>query len=158
MSMRNVVIALGTALPLFMMPLGQKPAMAQGDLTGIVNQVSDLLVTRINSGTCADFATLIGQVKDSGSKPVDTTTLMGRYLAQVSASEQLKSIVVKKVGPAMVNRLFACNMIPIDALSSPTPTTPVAPTTPSVTPSPNGTPPTPAVTPSPNGTPPVPKR
>jgi hypothetical protein len=132
MSFRNVVVAL--ALPVCLMPLAQRPAVAQSSdgLTGLVNQVSDLLVTRINSGTCADFANLIGQVKDSGSKPVDTTSMIGQMLNQVRASEQLKSIVVSKVGPAMVNRLFACNMIPIDALTgspapAPAPVTPVPP-------------------------------
>jgi hypothetical protein len=158
MSMRNVVIALGTALPLFMMPLGQKPAMAQSGLTGVVNQVSDLLVTRINSGTCADFANLIGQVKDSGAKPVDSTSTIGKLIAQVGTNDQLKSIVVSKVGPAMVNRLFACNMIPLDALTPPPGTTPAAPT-PGVTP-PAPTSPAPASTPAPvtptPGTPPAP--
>lgn len=125
MSIRKLAVALGAVVPLIVTPAVLRPVMAQpspdsSNLTGLVNQVSDLLVTRINTGTCQDFATLIGQVKDSGSTPPDPASPFTAMLGQVQASEQLKGIVVAKVGPAMVNRLLACNMVPINALTSPT--------------------------------------
>jgi hypothetical protein len=161
MSMRRKVVSLGTALPLlFSLAVGQRPVIAQTSsdgLTGLVNQVSDLLITRINSGTCADFANFIGQVKDSGSKPLDSSSMIGGMVRQVSASEKLKAIVVSKVGPVMINRLFACNMIPIEALTGPpgtpapgtsAPSTPATPApAPTLSPSPA---PSPASTPKPN--------
>jgi hypothetical protein len=158
MSMHRKVVALSAVLPLLLtLPVGQRPVVAQTSsdgLTGMVNQVSDLLITRINSGTCADFANFVGQVKDSGAKPVDSSSMIGGMIRQVSSSEKLKAIVVSKVGPVMINRLFACNMIPIDALTgtsgapapgTSTPSTPAP--TPSLSPNPS---PAPASTPKPN--------
>jgi hypothetical protein len=122
LAVTKLVVVLGGIVPLVMVPVMPRPAMAQ-DLSGLVNQVSDLLVTRINSGTCQDFATLIGQVKDSANTPPDPNSTFTGLLNQVQASEPLKGIVVAKVGPAMVNRLLACNMVPVNALTS----APVAP-------------------------------
>jgi hypothetical protein len=82
----------------------------------LVNQFSDQLAAKIQKATCPEVGTLLEQIKDSGNKPQDPDSLVGRLLEDMKSNPKLKAIVVQKLGEPMMNRLLDCNMVPIDWL------------------------------------------
>jgi hypothetical protein len=82
----------------------------------LVNQFSDQLAAKIQKASCPEVGTLLDQIKESGNKPQDPDSLVGRLLEDMKSNPKLKAIVVQKLGEPMMNRLLDCNMVPIDWL------------------------------------------
>lgn len=82
----------------------------------LVNQFSDQLAAKIQKSSCPEVGALLDQIKESGNKPQDPDSLVGRVLEDMKNNPKLKGIVVQKLGEPMVNRLLECNMVPLDLL------------------------------------------
>jgi hypothetical protein len=80
----------------------------------LVNQFSDQLAVKIQKASCPEVGTLLDQIKESGNKPQDPDSLVGRVLEDMKSNPKLKAIVVQKLGEPMMNRLLDCNMVPLD--------------------------------------------
>jgi hypothetical protein len=93
------------------------PGLPPETLASMVNQVSDMLSTSINTGSCQDLSGILAKVPTNGGTPPDPNSLMGQVLLSVKNDPKLKSIVVTKVGPSLITKLIDCNMVPLDALS-----------------------------------------
>lgn len=129
--MRKLAPALTTAISMAAIALINPPlALAQTQptptalppdtLLSLVNQVSDMLASTLNTGSCQDLSGILSKVPTTaaGTAP-DPNSMFGQVLLSVKNDPKLKSIVVTKVGPPLITKLIDCNMVPLDALTSP---------------------------------------
>jgi hypothetical protein len=130
------VMAIAFAKPTFAQT--QPSSLPPDTLVSIVTQISDMLASTVSSGSCQDFSNLLAKVPAGGGTAPDPNSMIGQVLLSVQKDPKLKSIVVSKVGPALVTKLIDCNMVPLDALSptAPSTTTPSS-STPDTTTSPS---------------------
>jgi hypothetical protein len=110
----------------------QPASLPPDTLVSIVTQISDMLASTVSTGSCQDFSGILAKVPANGGAAPDPNSMIGQVLLSVQKDPKLKSIVVSKVGPALVTKLIDCNMVPLDALSPTAPSTSTpSPTTPS---------------------------
>jgi hypothetical protein len=93
--------------------------MPEETLSNLVSQISDSLVSKIQTSSCPDMVQLLDQIKGASAKPMDPDSLITKVLNDIKTNPKLKGVVIQKVSEPLLNRLLDCNMVPIDLLAPP---------------------------------------
>ncbi|MDG2990972.1 hypothetical protein L3556_08535 [Candidatus Synechococcus calcipolaris G9] len=93
-------------------------ALPDDVMNSTVTQVSDALAEHISTSSCQEFSELIKLIPTDGGTPPDASSIMGQLVLSIKDSSNLQGIISSKVGPPLISKMVACNMIPIELLTS----------------------------------------